>query len=155
VLWTILILSWVATIILANVGYFWVQQSWGAQPEGILELPMRYKFVFIGLLFLLGFAYSPIGIIPGMVMYKFYKYAQKKYKNFKLQKYYGLIYDAKYNIRKILPKLDEDWFCKPMSKPELQIIKKKFSEKIRKGETLDDLCGICLLDYSKGERCTT
>ena len=155
VLWTILVLSWIATIILADVGYFWVQQSWGAQPKGVIQLPMRYKFVFSGLLFLLVFAYSPIVIIPGLLIQKFYKYAQNKYKNFKLQKYYGLIYDAKFNIRKILPKLDEDWFSKPMSKPELKIIKQKFSEKMQKDQKFEDLCGICLIDYSKRERCTT
>ena len=149
-----IILSWIFIIILANVGYFWVQKSWGVQPKPFIGLPIRYKFLFTGLLFMLIFAYSPIVIIPGILIWKFVKYSKRKYKNFKLQKYYSLIYDPKFNFRKLLPKLDSDFFTNALTKKEIKIMKKKFSNKLTENKPVEDLCPICYVCQKKGELCT-
>ena len=81
----------------------------------------------------------------------YYKRIQMKKK---LQGLYDKIYDAKFNFHKLLPTLTMDFFKLPLQPQELNILEKRFSEKLCKDKSDEDLCPICFANFVKDETAT-
>ena len=152
-------LMWGFTIFWSNMGYIWINEAWSTDIPSKVSLPIRYKWIFVIIEFLLSFYYFPIILVPVYIANTWIKHLKKEAERIRLRKYLKKIYNPKFNFNEILPQLKLEFFTQPLSKKELKNIKKLFSRKLLPNDTeccnLDDVCPICFSNYNKGEKITT